>query len=152
MTIVHNKEDGGTPEIDLDEELKNGHFVLELINKQLVESSHDVGEGGIIIAIIEMCMAGDLGITIDIEKDFPHGFYFGEDQSRYLIEIKAESVQQIELLTKNNNISFEKLGKIGGKNIIINGVGDMEVSSLKNNFEFGLGHIEYSGDYSDYEW
>ena len=106
MTIIHKKEEGGTPEIDLDEELKNGKFVMELINNQLIESSHDVGEGGILIALIEMCMAGDLGITIDIKKDFPHGFYFGEDQSRYLLEIKAESFEQIELLAKNTNISF----------------------------------------------
>ena len=44
MTIIQKKEDGGTPIINLDEELANGHFVLELINKQLVTSSHDVGE------------------------------------------------------------------------------------------------------------
>ena len=91
-------------------------------------------------------------LTIDVKKDFPHGFYFGEDQSRYLIEIKAESYEQIELLAKNTNISFEKLGKTGGKNIKINDVGDIHISSIRNNFEFGLGHIEYSGDNLDYEW
>ena len=74
MTIMRSKEEGGTPTIDLDEELKNGKLVLEAINQKLVQSSHDVGEGGILIAITEMCMAGDLGITIDMKKIFRMDF------------------------------------------------------------------------------
>jgi len=104
MTIMRSKEEGGTPKIDLNEELKNGKFVLEVINNKLVESSHDVGEGGILVALTEMCMAGDLGITIDIEKDFPHGFYFGEDQSRYLLEIKEKNYDQIKYVANSYNV------------------------------------------------
>ena len=106
MTIMRSKEEGGTPKIDLNDELKNGKFVLEVINNKLVESSHDVGEGGILVALTEMCMAGDLGITIDIEKDFPHGFYFGEDQSRYLLEIKEKNYDQIKYVANSYNVFF----------------------------------------------
>ena len=141
MTIVHNKEDGGTPEIDLDEELKNGHFVLELINKQLIESSHDVGEGGILIAVAEMCIAGNLGITIDEDKEFSHRFYFGEDQSRYLLEIRPENFDQLKQLSESKNIVFEKLGVVDQAIIKINNLNEIKVSELRNNFEQGVGNI-----------
>ena len=141
MTIMRSKEEGGTPEIDLDEELKNGKLVLEAINQNLVQSSHDVGEGGILVAITEMCMAGDLGVKIDVDKSFPHGFYFGEDQSRYLVEIKSEDFKSFENLATSNDVYFEKLGVIGGDNIEIKNVGKKSVAALRDNFELGVGAI-----------
>ena len=141
MTIIQKKEDGGTPEINLDEELKNGHFVLELINEQLIESSHDVGEGGILIAIAEMCIAGNLGLTIDTNPEFPHGFYFGEDQSRYLIEIKAENFDQLKQIAKSKNVDFEKIGVINREIIRINNSNEIKISELKKNFEQGVENI-----------
>ena len=141
MTIMRSKEEGGTPEIDLDEELKNGKLVLEAINQNLVQSSHDVGEGGILVAVTEMCMAGDLGVKIDVDKSFPHGFYFGEDQSRYLVEIKSEDFKSFENLATSNDVYFEKLGIIGGDNIEIKNVGKKSVAALRDNFELGVGAI-----------
>ena len=141
MTIIQKKEDGGTPKINLDEELANGHFVLELINKQLVMSSHDVGEGGILIAVAEMCITGNLGLTIDEDKEFSHRFYFGENQSRYLIEIKKENFEQIKQLAKSKNISFEKLGEVNQENIRINKSNTIKVSELKHNYEQGISEI-----------
>ena len=111
---------------------------------ELVESSHDVGEGGILVALTEMCMAGDLGITIDIEKDFPHGFYFGEDQSRYLLEIKEKNYDQIKYVANSYNVFFEKLGIIGGDSIKIKNVGEKKVSELRDNFELGVGAITFN--------
>ena len=141
MTIIQKKEDGGTPEINLDEELKNGHFVLELINKQLIASSHDVGEGGILVAIAEMCIAGNLGVTIDTNPEFPHGFYFGEDQSRYLIEIKAENFDQLKQIAKSKNVDFDKIGVINREIIRINNSNGIKISKLKKNFEQGVENI-----------
>ena len=141
MTIIQKKEDGGTPIINLEKELANGHFILELINKQLVISSHDVGEGGILIAVTEMCIAGNLGLTIDEDKEFSHRFYFNEDQSRYLIEIKQENFEHIKQLAKIKNISFEKLGEVNQDYITINKSNTIKVSELKHNYECGISEI-----------
>ena len=87
---------------------------------------------------------GDLGITIDIEKDFPHGFYFGEDQSRYLLEIKEKNYDQIKYVANSYNVFFEKLGIIGGDSIKIKNVGEKKVSELRDNFELGVGAITFN--------
>ena len=87
LSIIKNKEEGSTPQINLDDELKNGKFILDCINKNIAKSVHDIGEGGLLVAAAEMCIAGNQGIKITINKDFLHGYFFGEDQGRYLLEL-----------------------------------------------------------------
>ena len=141
ISIIQSKEEGGTPEINLDTELRNGNFVMDAINQKLIASAHDVGEGGILVAISEMCMSGNLGITIEIETDFPHGYFFAEDQSRYLLEVSPNNYDECQKLANNNDVHFEKIGIVGGDKISIKNIGDQQVSALKRSFETGIEQI-----------
>ena len=96
---------------------------------------------GILIAIAEMCIAGNLGLTIDTNPEFPHGFYFGEDQSRYLIEIKPENFDRLKQIAKSKNVDFEKIGVINREIIRINNSNEIKISELKKNFEQGVENI-----------
>ena len=141
ISIIQSKEEGGTPEINLDTELRNGNFVMDAINQKLIASAHDVGEGGILVAISEMCMSGNLGITIEIETDFPHGYFFAEDQSRYLLEVSPNNYDECQKLANNNDVHFEKIGIVGGDKISIKNIGDEQVSVLKRSFETSIEQI-----------
>ena len=141
ISIIQSKEEGGTPEINLDTELRNGNFVMDAINQKLIASAHDVGEGGILVAISEMCMSGNLGITIEIETDFPHGYFFAEDQSRYLLEVSPNNYDECQKLANNNDVHFEKIGIVGGDKISIKNIGDQQISALKRSFETGIKQI-----------
>ena len=141
ISIIQSKEEGGTPEINLDTELRNGNFVMDAIKQKLIASAHDVGEGGILVAISEMCMSGNLGITIEIETDFPHGYFFAEDQSRYLLEVSPNNYDECQKLANNNDVHFEKIGIVGGDKISIKNIGEQQVSALKRSFETGIEQI-----------
>ena len=143
ISIIQSKEEGGTPEINLDAELRNGNFVMDAINQKLIASAHDVGEGGILVAISEMCMSGNLGITIEIETDFPHGYFFAEDQSRYLLEVSPNNYDECQKLANNNDVHFEKIGIVGGDKISIKNIGDEQVSVLKRSFETSIEQISH---------
>ena len=143
ISIIQSKEEGGTPEINLDTELRNGNFVMGAINQKLIASAHDVGEGGILVAISEMCMSGNLGITIEIETDFPHGYFFAEDQSRYLLEVSPNNYDKCQKLANNNDVHFEKIGIVGGDKISIKNIGDEQVSVLKRSFETSIEQISH---------
>ena len=143
ISIIQSKEEGGTPEINLDTELRNGNFVMDAINQKLIASAHDVGEGGILVAISEMCMSGNLGITIEIETDFPHGYFFAEDQSRYLLEVSPNNYDECQKLANNNDVYFEKIGIVGGDKISIKNIGDQQVSVLKRSFETSIEQISH---------
>ena len=141
ISIIQSKEEGGTPEINLDTELRNGNFVMDAINQKLIASAHDVGEGGILVAISEMCMSGNLGILIENESDFPHGYFFAEDQSRYLLEVSPNNYDECQKLANNNDVHFEKIGIVGGDKISIKNIGDQHISALKRSFETGIKQI-----------
>ena len=106
-------KEGPPPEINLFNEKNNGLLILELINKKLVSSVHDVSAGGILLSLTEMCISGKIGAKIKIPKNNigPHEYFFGEDQSRYLIEIKGKNKKEVSEILGKNSIYYEVIGK-----------------------------------------
>jgi phosphoribosylformylglycinamidine synthase subunit PurL len=104
--------DGMPPEINLLNEKNNGETVLKLIQKNLVLSSHDVSNGGLIITLAEMAMSTNLGIKIQKPQKLTnlYEYFFGEDQSRYVLEIDPINLTKTEKILKDNNIYFENIG------------------------------------------
>ena len=60
-----------------------------------------------------MCIRGNIGAKIkipkkDIEK---HQYLFGEDQSRYLIEVKEKNRKEVSKFLEENGVYYEMIGK-----------------------------------------
>ena len=106
-------KEGPPPEINLFNEKNNGLLILELINKKLVSSVHDISAGGILLSLTEMCISGKIGAKIKIPKNNigQHEYFFGEDQSRYLIEIKEKNKKEVSEILGKNSIYYEIIGK-----------------------------------------
>ncbi len=85
---IEGSEAGPPPPIDLAAERRNGDFVRAEIAAGRVAACHDLSDGGLLVAIAEMAMAGGRGVALDPPpSDLPrHAWLFGEDQARYLIE------------------------------------------------------------------
>ena len=103
---------GPPPTMNLQEEKKNSFFIRGLIEKKLVQSAHDVSDGGIALAIAEMCMAGTIGAKISTNLIGAERvkYLFGEDQARYIIEIKKDDLNNLVQMTKEQEISITQLG------------------------------------------
>ena len=84
---VLGREDGAPPPVDLAVEKMNGDFVRRAIVSGQVTACHDLGDGGLLVAAAEMALAGGLGLTLDAAPvELPvMGWWFGEDQGRYLL-------------------------------------------------------------------
>jgi len=104
--------DGMPPEVNLLNEKNNGDNVLRLIQDNLVLSSHDVSNGGLIVALAEMSIFSNYGARIQKPKKLTNLFeyFFGEDQSRYILEIEPKNLPKIEKRLKDNNIFYENIG------------------------------------------
>jgi len=112
MDELYNLHEGMPPEVNLSNEKNNGEIILDLINKNLINSVHDISTGGIILALAEMSLSSQIGIKIDKPKKLSNIFeyFFGEDQSRYLVEIDKKNFSKVEKVFKNNNIYFDNIG------------------------------------------
>ena len=104
--------EGSPPEINLFNEKSNGLIVQKLISKKLVNSVHDISSGGILVALTEMCVSGNIGAKIKIPHNNidSHKYLFGEDQSRYLIEISEKNKDKAINFLQKNSIYYEAIG------------------------------------------
>jgi len=130
LSIIKNKELGSTPSIDLNEELKNGKFVLNCIEQKKFEAVHDIADGGLLVALSEMSMCGEKGVQVDINKSSLLGYFFGEDQSRYLVEVSKDNFEDLMSEAENNNVFVEKIGVTQDNQFEINNIGKIPVQEL----------------------
>ncbi len=109
---VYSIFDGGPPEINLVNEKNNGDSVLKIINSELVNSVHDISSGGLLPAVAEMSMSSGIGVLIKTSHKLKNllEYFFGEDQSRYLLEVDRENLNKVEKILKENNVYYENIG------------------------------------------
>ena len=65
-----------------------------------------------ILALAEMSIGSNYGAKINKPKKLTNLFeyFFGEDQSRYILEIDKNHIQKVEKILKNNNVFYENIG------------------------------------------
>ncbi len=66
LNVCHGRQDGPVPKVDLAAERKHGEFVRKLVEMGRVTAVHDVSDGGILVAIAEMALAGNVGARLEI--------------------------------------------------------------------------------------
>ena len=124
------REDGPPPPVDLDAERRNGDFVRELIRAGRVTACHDLSDGGLMVALAEMAMAGDLGATIEPPGDVSlHAWLFGEDQGRYLVT--APQAGDILQAAQASQVPAYALGRTGGTALKVAGGPSISVAQVR---------------------
>ncbi len=116
--ILGNKDVVAPPAVDLQAELRHGAFIREAIGDKLVSAAHDVSDGGLLVATAEMCMRHGLGLSSDMQGDA--GYWFGEDQARYVVQVSADHVAAFTEKAARDNVFIAKIGEIGGSDLTIN--------------------------------
>ena len=133
-------KNGPPPAINLFNEKNNGLLVQSLISKKLLNSVHDISSGGILIALVEMCISGNIGAKIKIPNDkiTPHEYLFSEDQSRYLIEVNEKNKNEVYKTLEKNSIFYEMLGKTQKDSLVLDKDFNIELNDLRklNSFWF----------------
>ncbi|RJT25095.1 phosphoribosylformylglycinamidine synthase subunit PurL [Chakrabartia godavariana] len=85
---VQGKEAGAAPSVDLAAERANAEQVRQLVQDGIATAVHDVADGGLIVAVAEMALAGKIGATLD---PMTTAEAFGEDQARYVVTTSADA-------------------------------------------------------------
>ena len=86
---ILGREAGLPPPLDLPAERRTGDFVRARILSGGVAACHDLSDGGLLVGIAEMAMAGGTGVRLDVPQSgmSPQAYWFGEDQGRYLLAV-----------------------------------------------------------------
>ncbi len=120
LARIHGLEKGEIPFLNFALEKKVQKFVLETIEDELLQSAHDLSEGGMAIALIEGCMNRTLGANINIETKLRKDVVlFSESQSRFIITVKPSLVKEVEDRLIKQKIPYTLLGKVAGEALTI---------------------------------
>jgi phosphoribosylformylglycinamidine synthase len=111
------REEGAPPPVDLDQERRVGDVVRGLIAAGRVSACHDVSDGGLLVALAEMALAGGIGMTLDGVADTPAAL-FGEDQGRYVVTVPAD---QADAVLSDLGTLARRVGTTGGDAMVIGG-------------------------------
>ena len=115
---VCGEEKGAPPAVDLSHEHAVGDFVRKLIADGRVTTCHDLSDGGLMVAVAEMALAGNIGCRVNDVTGARHAQLFGEDQGRYVIAVPAGLADKIEADAKAAGVPAKRIGTTGGKAVV----------------------------------
>jgi phosphoribosylformylglycinamidine synthase subunit PurL len=133
LQIISGESRGAPPPVDLDAERRAGDLVRGLIRGGAVSAVHDVADGGLLVAIAEMALAGGIGATLDVVPGpLPaHALWFGEDQARYVLAASPENADAIHKAAAVAKVPLRLLGKVGGGAIKLDGEPPLALAALR---------------------
>jgi len=130
------------PYFDLEEEFSLQQVVKNAIGRKLVESAHDVSDGGVFANLLESAMPCGLGFEVvskaGMRKD---AWLFGEAQSRVIVTVRTEQIGEFERFLQSEKVAFEKLGEVKGNSLVFDGENWGSVADWKQTHETILGEI-----------
>ena len=131
--IIAGKSEGAPPPVDLDDEIKAGNLVRSLIREGKVSAVHECSDGGLIVAIAEMALAGGNGVELyPYEGKLPaHAAWFGEDQGRYVLAAAPKVAEQIAERARLLGLPARIVGKVGGASLALKGEAPLPLDQLR---------------------
>jgi len=125
LHYIHHLKKGTPPKLNFTQEKSLQKTCLEAIRRNLINSAHDISEGGLAITLIECCILNEknlIGATINLkEKNEKRkdALLFGEAQSQIIISCPPQNLTHLKKITQKNKVNLTLLGEVGGKNLNI---------------------------------
>ena len=108
------------PYFDIDKEANMQKALSDLINQGIIESAHDVSEGGLFIAMLESAMCRNFGFELytsgEIRLD---SFLFGEGQGRVVVTVKAGKENDFIDMLNISNVTSCAVGSVRADGVIM---------------------------------
>ncbi len=130
------------PYFDLDEELAVQNFVAGIIKEKLVQSVHDISEGGLAITLLESGFNRNLGFSVSatttLRKD---AYWFGEAQGRVVVSCSTLNAERLTLNAKAAGIDITQLGTVTEGSIEVNSENWGSIGEWKEKYDTAIEKI-----------
>jgi len=130
------------PYFNLDEEFTTQQLIAELIQNKMINSAHDLSEGGLAVALLESGFSGNKGFkvkpVVEIRKD---AYWFGEAQGRVIVSASPINVNAIFAAAAKANISCSLLGEVTSANIEVNEENWGDIDTWKKMYDTAIENL-----------
>lgn len=111
--LIEGQIRGRIPQLDLKYEQQLQQAVTQAIRQGLIQSAHDVADGGLAVALAECAFGTGLGLAIDMSADLPlSAILFGESQSRVILSVKPEHLSALTQLVNDLAVDVQIIGTV----------------------------------------
>jgi phosphoribosylformylglycinamidine synthase II len=101
------------PYFDLDKEYAMHQVIKQLIKHKMIQSAHDVADGGLYVTLVESALPNNLGFAVEtdsaIRKD---AFLFGEAQGRVVVSVAPDDQERFIEMMATSEVEFSMLGTV----------------------------------------
>ncbi len=132
---IHGREEGAPPPVDLAAERRTGDFVRRQIEAGRIDTCHDIADGGLLVALAEMAIAGGLGAALETNASVRGqmtlaAWLFGEDQGRYLVALPAADFGSLAAAGEAEKVSVVVIGIAGGVRLTVGATHAISLSAV----------------------
>ncbi len=132
LKVVHSREQGSPPWINLETEKALQACVLSLIREGLVQSAHDCSEGGLAVTLAESCLSPSsgqdrpLGVRVQLSQNGLRrdALLFGETPSRVVLSVAPDRVDRVLEVAHEFDVPAAAIGEVGGEELRIHVLGE----------------------------
>jgi phosphoribosylformylglycinamidine synthase len=123
LDVCHGRREGSPPPVDLSAEKRAGECIRRLIEAGHITAVHDCSDGGAAVAVAEMALAGNIGMSMTLVEQIPNpaAILFGEDQGRYVVTTREPD--RVRSLANGDNLFAVSIGTTGGDKLTFDLVG-----------------------------
>ncbi|OYT70842.1 MAG: phosphoribosylformylglycinamidine synthase II [Chloracidobacterium sp. CP2_5A] len=113
--------------LDLVAERRLQRCVLEGARRRLFSAAHDCADGGLLIALAELCFSAhgksSSGMDLSLSSAKPGlsraGLLFGETPGRMLVVVAPQRADEVELLCSDHGVPCQALGVVRGERLTV---------------------------------
>ena len=139
LASFHGMKESPAPNFDLDVEYELQQTIIKLIRAGVVESAHDIADGGLFITLLESAMYKNLGFDItsccEVRVD---AFLFGEAPSRVVVSVCETTEGKFLDLLKNSHTPYMLLGHVTKGDIRIDDISFGDIAEYKELYDNSL--------------
>jgi len=134
---IIGQEFSPAPYFDLDEEFEMQQLVASVIKNKMIQSAHDISEGGLIVALMESGFYSNLGFSVNqtdnnIRKD---AYWFGEAQGRVVVSVAEKNNELFNAYINKQAIQVQCIGQVTKSQILVNGEDWGNIDAWKSKYE-----------------
>lgn len=146
LTEIHKIERGALPSLDYELEKRTCDCIRELIDSELLQSCHDLSQGGLAIALAESCFSdytAPRGVQLALSQHDlrPDIALFAESGARFIVSCSPAQAASVRALITQRGLPITGEGVVGGDTIAVKNVAELSSKEAFKGWCEGLEEI-----------
>jgi phosphoribosylformylglycinamidine synthase len=129
---VHGHLGGRPPRVDLAAERRLADLLVDGAEAGVLAAAHDLSDGGLGQALVEMALAGAVGVAVELPADAdPFVTLFSESAARAVVAVEEDAVADVLARCERHEVPAARLGRTGGDALEVAGLFTVRLAELR---------------------